>query len=92
MTLIYVCIAGWIFLNCLRIYIVARFDRNNLKVSMDSHTAWLAERNPHCDSCSMKEGIEPITPVMRCAKCSYCVSLWTGDPMFGFDFEKYKSK
>lgn len=92
MTLIYVCIAGWIFLNCIRIYCLYRFDRNRRKAAMDAHTEWLQERNPHCDSCALKDGIEPKNPVFRCVKCCYCVSLWAGDPLFGFDFEKYKSK
>ncbi|MDP9648708.1 tRNA(Ile2) C34 agmatinyltransferase TiaS [Paraburkholderia caledonica] len=62
--------------------------------SMKAHSAarreWLSERDPRCDNCSLHLKQEPQRPVYRCPKCMSCVAGMVGDPLFGFDLEKYR--
>lgn len=62
--------------------------------SLEAQTAarqeWLDERDPHCDMCAGKDKVEPIRPVCRCPMHMSCMAGMVGDPLFGFEFEKYK--
>lgn len=76
-------------LALLRILEEDRRHRAALKAQIDAQDAWHAERDPHCDSCAQRLGIEPHAPVYRCAMHMSCMAGLIGDPLFGFDFEKY---
>lgn len=59
---------------------------------IDDRKAYFAQRDPHCDGCSLALNQEPVSPVMRCAMHCSCVAGLVGDPLFGFDFEKYRER
>ncbi|PTB28860.1 hypothetical protein C9I56_11260 [Paraburkholderia caribensis] len=72
-----------------RIFADDRRHRAALLARIAASDEWLAERDPHCDSCAQRLGVEPEAPVYRCAMHMSCVAGLVGDPLFGFDFEKY---
>lgn len=52
--------------------------------------AYFKARDPHCDACARDLEKEPQRPVIRCPMHCACVAGLVGDPLFGFDFDKYK--
>jgi hypothetical protein len=68
--------------------------KNAWATSLEAQTAarreWLNERDSHCDMCADKDDIKPIRPVHRCPMHMNCMAGMVGDPLFGFDFERYK--
>lgn len=73
------------------IYFDDKEHTKTMRAHFAAQEAYYAQRDPHCDSCAHKEEKEPLRPVIRCAKCMTCTAGLVGDPLFGFDFEKYKS-
>jgi hypothetical protein len=70
-------------------------SRLNLETtSMEAQTAarqeWLSEHDPNCDMCAEKDRVQPIRPVYRCPMHMSCMAGMVGDPLFGFEFKRYR--
>ncbi|WP_175952897.1 hypothetical protein [Burkholderia sp. BCC0405] len=62
----------------------------SVKALYAARQEWLNEFDPNCDMCAAKNNLEPSNPVHRCPWHMTCMAGLIGDPLFGFDFEKYR--
>ena len=62
----------------------------SLEAQTSARREWMDERDPHCDMCANKDRTQPIRPVYRCSMHMSCMAGMVGDPLFGFEFERYR--
>lgn len=76
----------------LLVYRFVRAERESgaaIRREIDAQTAYFKARDSHCDACALDLAREPVHPIVRCPMHCAGVAGLVGDPLFGFDFEKY---
>ena len=79
-----------VLLGLVRIFFDDRKHTEQMGEVIRKQNEYFSAHDPHCDCCALGPAGEPTRPVIRCAMHCAAVAGMAGDPLFGFDFEKYK--